>query len=241
MALRRAPASRLGRAVRLAAITGLACATVGTVGSAMGDDIVAPADGASSTPVSLVESLPPGSTAARCASCHVGPDGRFDIVGLAALESLPEEWSVLSEDAFDLDGDGIAGRLRYVSGGGAPLIAIYGRRLAAARLEDFARIAGAAHDIDISDAGVMRDLLATLKALSPDPVLPSPKALARFEARGCGGCHVTRTYSHGAREYAPLSDFLLHDLGDGEMRTTPLWGCPECLEAPGHEGAAPPR
>jgi hypothetical protein len=32
----------------------------------------------------------------------------------------------------------------------------------------------------------------------------------------------------------PLSDFLLHDLGDGPKRTAPLWGCPECLDAAGH-------
>jgi len=23
-------------------------------------------------------------------------------------------------------------------------------------------------------------------------------------------------------------------LGEGPRRTAPLWGCPECLEAPGH-------
>lgn len=206
----------------------------------MGDGAAA-VEGPSASPVSLVEALPPGSTAARCAGCHTGPDGRFDIVGLAALDSLPGEWAILSEDAFDLDGDGIAGRLRHVSGGGVPMIAVYGRRLAAARLEDFARIAGAAHDIDVSDAAVMRDLLAALKALSPDPGLPSPGALARFEARGCDGCHVTRTYKHEGRDYMPLSDFLLHDLGKGEVRTAPLWGCPKCLEAPGHARVGAPR
>jgi CxxC motif-containing protein (DUF1111 family) len=66
---------------------------------------------------------------------------------------------------------------------------------------------------------------------------------AMFSRLGCDGCHVRRLRSGpgpiaslSEREYAPYSDFLLHDmgaLGDGisegdagprEMRTAPLWG-----------------
>lgn len=47
---------------------------------------------------------------------------------------------------------------------------------------------------------------------------------------------MTDTYEHSGRTYAPLSDFLLHDLGEGPVRTAPLWGCATCLEAPGHRG-----
>ncbi len=171
---------------------------------------------------------------AQCLACHLRPDGRLDITGIAALEGLPPEWAIVHEDSYDLDGDGIAGRLRYVTGQGGPVMALYGRRLAAGRLEDFARIAGAAHGIDLSDPAVLEEVAAAFRARSPDPAPPSPEALRAFEARGCAACHVTDTYQHAGRTYAPLSDFLLHDLGDGPVRTAPLWGCLECLRAPGH-------
>ena len=173
----------------------------------------------------------------RCLSCHEGPDGAIDIVGLSALEGLPFEWQIVHEDAFDLDGDGVAGAVRFVSGGGHPLPARYGRTLAAGRFEDFALIAGAAHGIDVSDPALLAEITSAFLARSPDPgPPPSADALARFEARGCATCHVTESYEHGGRRYAPLSDYLLHDLGDGPVRTAPLWGCPSCLEAEGHPG-----
>ncbi|MEM7709458.1 MAG: hypothetical protein AAF264_01645 [Pseudomonadota bacterium] len=173
-----------------------------------------------------------------CIACHTDPDDGFDIVGLAAMRSLPPEWPLFYEDAFDLDGNGIAGRVRHVAGhgvdAGRPFVALYGRHLAAARLEDFALIAGAAHDIDLSDAAALDAVIDAFLRQSPDPMPPDPAILARFEARGCGGCHVTDAFAHEGRHYRPLSDFLLHDLGDGPVRTAPLWGCADCLEAPGH-------
>ncbi|MEL6598607.1 MAG: hypothetical protein AAGK98_05155 [Pseudomonadota bacterium] len=164
------------------------------------------------------------SAVAQCLSCHM-EDGRLDVVGVRELQDLPENWPLLFEDAFDRDGDGIAGRVGFVSGGGMPLIGKWGRLLAAARFEDFAQIAGAAHDIAVDED--MEAIRAAFEALSPAPVSPfqSEEDLARFEARGCAACHVTETYRIGERELMPLSDFLLHDLGEGEVRTTPLWGC----------------
>lgn len=173
----------------------------------------------------------------QCLACHVGVDGAFDIVGLAAMEGLPPEWPFLFEDAFDLDGDGIAGAIRHVSGAAGPTIGLYGSKLAAGRLEDFARIASAAHGIDLSDTAAMDAVLDAFLALSPDPAPTPPTAIARFEARGCASCHVTETFEHEGRAYMPLSDFLMHDLGEGPVRTTPLWGCPECLRAEGHYGS----
>ncbi|MEL6913197.1 MAG: hypothetical protein AAFP13_01720 [Pseudomonadota bacterium] len=177
------------------------------------------------------------SVVAKCLSCHMTDAGGVDIVGLAAIEALPPEWPFLFEDAFDLDGDGIAGQMRFVSGGGYPLAGRFGEKLAAGRFEDFAEIAAGAHGLSISGPEEMARIRAAFEILSPDPGLPEPAALARFEARGCGDCHVTRTFDHDGRTYMPLSDFLLHDLGDGPVRTAPLWGCPACLDTPGHEAA----
>jgi CxxC motif-containing protein (DUF1111 family) len=84
-------------------------------------------------------------------------------------------------------------------------------------------------------------LLAPVAALAASPAARAGDAL--FSRVGCDGCHVRRLRSGPSpiaslsrREYAPYSDFLLHDmgaLGDGiaegdagprEMRTAPLWG-----------------
>jgi len=178
---------------------------------------------------------------AQCLSCHLTASGEIDIVGLSALEGLPEEWPFLFEDAFDLDGDGIAGAMRFVSGAEGPRAGLFGAALAAGRFEDFAKIAAGAHGIPIRDAAGMARIRAAFEALSPDPGPPDPAALARFEARGCAACHVTRRFEHAGRSYMPLSDFLLHDLGDGPRRTAPLWGCPDCLAAPDHARPAGPR
>ena len=82
-----------------------------------------------------------------CLACHIDGEGRFDIIGVRALEAMPAEWPLQFEDSYDLDGNGIAGQVQFVSGGGRPLIAKWGSNLAAARLEDFALIAAKAHDI----------------------------------------------------------------------------------------------
>ncbi|MEM7694167.1 MAG: hypothetical protein AAF318_06935 [Pseudomonadota bacterium] len=180
----------------------------------------------------------------QCLSCHVDGAGTLDIVGVSALSALPEEWQFLFEDAFDLDGDGVAGRMRFVSGKGRPLAAKYGKSLAAARFEDFALIAAAVHDIDLSAPGVMDALSAAFEARSPAPTDPLADAAVRaqFEARGCARCHVTRTFTHAGVTYRPLSDFLLHEMAGGPRRTAPLWGCPSCVTAPAHAapGALPP-
>lgn len=179
---------------------------------------------------------PDGDTVAQCLSCHLIAEDRIDIVGLSALEGLPEEWQFLFEDAFDLDGDGIAGAMRFVSGQDGPRAGLFGQALAAGRFEDFALIAAGAHGIAIESPEEMARIRAAFEARSPDPAgsIPDPGTLRRFEARGCADCHVTRRFEHDGAQYMPLSDFLLHDLGEGPRRTAPLWGCRECLSAPAH-------
>lgn len=177
------------------------------------------------------EAEPAQSTVQRCLSCHLTPDGSIDIIGLSALDALPPEWPFLYEDAFDLDADGVAGRMRMVSGAGRPLVGKYGSQLAAGRFRDFAMIAGAAHDIALSDPETLAAIEAAFLARSPAPVSPfaSDGEMQRFEARGCASCHVTRSFRFDGQEVMPLSDFLLHDVGNGLKRTAPLWGCEACV------------
>jgi len=171
-----------------------------------------------------------------CLACHVDETDTLDIVGLRVLAQVPDEWPFLFEDEFDLDDDGIAGRMRFVSGEHGPAVARFGRALAASRFEDFAHIAAGVHDIDLTDDETMARVKAAFEARSPAPVDPFPNtaSLQAFEARGCARCHVTREFESNGVRYRPLSDFLLHDLGDGPRRTKPLWGCPDCITAPGH-------
>jgi len=191
--------------------------------------------GGAATVVAAAESGTTVDAVTRCLSCHLAAEGGIDIVGLRALDGLPEEWPFLYEDAFDLDMDGVAGTMRFVSGVDSPLPGLYGEALAAGRFEDFAEIAAGVHGISIEGPAEMARLRATFESLSPDPEPPDATDLAAFEARGCAACHVTRAFEHDGRTYRPLSDFLLHDLGDGPRRTAPLWGCPECLSASGHD------
>lgn len=158
-------------------------------------------------------------------------DGELNIIGVTELRHLPAEWPMLFEDVYDRDGDGIAGRVRFVSGNGAPMIGKWGASLAAARFEDFAKIAGAAHDIDVSeDMGAIYALFAQLSPRPPAPFATDTDR-QKFVSRGCSACHVTQSYTFDGRPITPLSDFLLHDLGDGETRTTPIWACTgRCLD-----------
>ncbi|HKO90836.1 MAG TPA: di-heme oxidoredictase family protein [Polyangiaceae bacterium] len=98
------------------------------------------------------------------------------------------------------------------------------------------------------DAAGVEHLTDFMLLLAPIPPLPRSKDAragdALFTRVGCDGCHVRRLRSGphpvaalSEQEYAPYSDFLLHDMGalgdqiggDGdarpnEMRTAPLWG-----------------
>src|SRR5690606_15368120 len=84
-------------------------------------------------------------------------------------------------------------------------------------------------------------LLAPVAPLGADERARAGEVL--FGRVGCDGCHTPRLTSGPSpiaalseKEYAPYSDFLLHDMGDGgdgiaeggagprEMRTAPLWG-----------------
>jgi CxxC motif-containing protein (DUF1111 family) len=117
-----------------------------------------------------------------------------------------------------------------------------------APLGDAARVAACDAVPDPEDDGrdveAMTDfmsLLAPVETLAASPAARAGEAV--FRRIGCEGCHVRRLRSGPSpiaslseHEYAPYSDFLLHDmgsLGDGiaegdagprEMRTAPLWG-----------------
>ncbi len=178
-------------------------------------------------------------TIKACLSCHIDRAGKLDIVGIKALDALPPDWQMRYEDAFDMDSNGIAGRIQFVSGHGTPLIAKWGSNLAAARFEDFALIASAAHAVPLENGATIRAVKDAFAARSPSPTTPfaTEGERAHFEAQGCPLCHVTETFEFEGQELMPLSDFLLHDLNDPSgkaKRTKPLWGYRKSLWQTAH-------
>lgn len=99
-------------------------------------------------------------------------------------------------------------------------------------------------DDDGSRVEALADFMRLLAPPAPRPTTPESEAGAvLFREIGCASCHVERLTTGPSVvtaldrvEFAPYSDFLLHDvggLGDGieqgtalgtEMRTAPLWG-----------------
>jgi len=176
------------------------------------------------------------AAAQKCLACHLEADGQLDIVGIRALSAVPPEWTFFFEDAFDLDGDGIAGRLRYASTDGLPMT---GQVRPVPRRRPVRRFCAdrwsCAWDRSIRARSSGRAQSSVRSPLAvPDWPFPEPAVQARLEARGWARCHVTRSFEFEGRQYMPLSDFLLHDLGEGLHRTAPLWVCPDCLTAEAH-------
>jgi CxxC motif-containing protein (DUF1111 family) len=98
---------------------------------------------------------------------------------------------------------------------------------------------------DGSAVAAMTDFVQLLAPIPPlEQSAEARKGDALFTKLGCDGCHVRRITSGESpvaalthKEYAPFSDFLLHDMGSigdfigaegdaapREMRTAPLWG-----------------
>jgi CxxC motif-containing protein (DUF1111 family) len=99
-------------------------------------------------------------------------------------------------------------------------------------------------EADAAEVEQMTEFMRLLAPIAPLEADASARAGdAVFDRIGCAGCHTRRLTSGASpiaalseKEYAPFSDFLLHDMGDGgdgiaeggagprEMRTAPLWG-----------------
>jgi len=99
-------------------------------------------------------------------------------------------------------------------------------------------------EADAGEIERMTEFMSLLAPIAPLDASPSARAGdALFGRAGCDGCHTRRLTSGSSpiaalseKQYAPFSDFLLHDMGDSgdsiaegaagprEMRTAPLWG-----------------
>lgn len=161
----------------------------------------------------------------KCLSCHLTDNGKLNITGVKEIEGLPDTWSLLFFDPFDLNDDGISGQISIVNGGGTPLIAKWGSNLAAFKFEDFADIASEVHDININSQLEMDNIRKLFKSLSPEPIhqVLEPSTSKIFVEHGCSSCHVLESYILEEKIVFPYSDFLLHDVGYGLKRTAPLW------------------
>ncbi len=201
----------------------------------------------------------------RCSDCHLD-DGNGThlqtaadkqtprIIGMGLLEAIPEELIASWADPDDADNDGISGRMNIVNGGyvgrfgySATQHSVEAQVLAA--LEGEMSVTSA----DISNEHLTQlvrymQLLAVPAARTPD--LLQHEGWDEFNDFGCADCHKTeaQTGAHPLVELRnqtirPFTDLLLHDLGQGEIRTTPLWGIGLAgavrSVAKDHEGVAP--
>lgn len=157
------------------------------------------------------------------------------LVGLGLLESVDEAAVLDLADEADCDGDGISGRASIVDGrlGRFGWKASMSSLTEALTLELFEQ-----HGVDFTELSAEQRarLLTYVRLLGVLPQRDStePQVLvgeALFHEAGCASCHVD-TLRTGTRHpfvelrgqpIRPFTDLLLHELGDEEWRTAPLW------------------
>lgn len=185
------------------------------------------------------------------------------LIGEGLIDAIPEAAILALSDPEDSNSDGISGVPQYVPAKRAGGFALgrFGYRASHPTLEQQSAAAaffdmGVTSDLfgDISTGAELSsdDLnrLVVYEALpgvpmarnQQDPMIKYGQSL--FQSIGCNACH-TMTFQTESEQYPeldgqtihPLSDFLLHDMGDGladeraefsasgrEWKTTPLWG-----------------
>ena len=198
------------------------------------------------------------------------------VFGLGLLEAIPDDDLEAAADPDDRDGDGISGRVNIVWD---PIErrARVGRFGHKASMPDLRAQTAGAYGADL---GVTTALVGDVAEVADDVVddtalytatlaVPAraPGDVTRGEAAfadlGCAACHTPEQTSGehpiaavAHQTFAPYTDLLLHDLGDGladgradfaadgrEWRTPPLWGLglvPTVLQGAGylHDGRA---
>ena len=183
----------------------------------------------------------------RCSDCHLdngnGPGGASitasgfhtpRLVGLGLLEAIPnatiEAWAAEQSDL------GLSGRISTLVKDGQNYIGRFGYQASHASISD--QVVGAADGEmnmtqfsaqEIDQMATYISLLGVPSARSPD--LDNHPGMDEFIEFGCADCHRLNatTDNHRFEElrqqnFRPFTDLLLHDLGEGEFRTTPLMG-----------------
>lgn len=183
------------------------------------------------------------------------------VFGLGLLEAVPADAVLALADPDDEDGDGISGRPNQVWNPvlGEMTLGRFGAKANTADLPiqtaaAFRNDMGVGNSMFVDDGGIdeiaaetlegatfyVRTLAVPARALERD----TSAGEALFDELGCAACHapVLETGDHEVaaladQVFAPYTDLLLHDLGDGladgrpdfaasgrEWRTAPLWG-----------------
>ncbi|BFM21550.1 di-heme oxidoredictase family protein [Gilvimarinus japonicus] len=160
------------------------------------------------------------------------------MIGLGLLEAISDS----QIEAWAQENGGTVSRITL---DGVEQIGRFGWRAEAVSVEH--QVAKALHDdigvgthvAEFGPSELSADHLHDLVTYSSLLAVPVPRAnlagsqgLAEFESLGCAACHqptVTTGSDTAFPELAnqtihPFTDLLLHDLGEGEFRTAPLWG-----------------
>jgi CxxC motif-containing protein (DUF1111 family) len=157
------------------------------------------------------------------------------LVGLGLLESLDEAAVLANADEADCDGDGISGRASVVDG----RLGRFGwkaeqpslRAQLTVELEEQHGVTTA--ELTLDQRAQLETYVRLLGVLpqrdSVDPQVVEGEGLFRFA--GCAACHLDALRTSARHPFVelrdqdvrPFTDLLLHDLGEGEWRTAPLW------------------
>lgn len=162
------------------------------------------------------------------------------ILGLGALERVPEAEILSREDPLDADGDGISGRAHRLASGAlgrfgwkaqVPSLAAFVRDAASAELGlTVSENAGVGFGASVDDDGVPdpelpveseRALAFYLERLAIGVVGPSdPDAARLFAEVGCAGCHTPSLEGPDGPVFA-YTDLLLHDVAAADFVGVP--------------------
>lgn len=179
------------------------------------------------------------------------------VFGLGLLEAVPAQTLIELEDPDDKNDDGISGRVNHVWSNQLQDFVV-GRFGWKSNQPDLYQQSASAYrgDMGVGSPGypdaegnieIETEIVEAAAFYARSLGVPKQRGFAgreQFRAAGCDACHVEKLSTGFSefeflanQEFAPFSDLLLHDMGEGladgrgdflasgtEWRTAPLWG-----------------
>jgi CxxC motif-containing protein (DUF1111 family) len=153
--------------------------------------------------------------------------------GLGLISQINDDDILKNEDPNDKNGDGISGRANFIY---SPIT----KQHELGRFSWKAQITTLKHqvaDAANNDMGLTTKFYLENRKTYSQKLNENNKGYKIFKEIGCVNCHIDSFETKNGIKFAPFSDILLHDMGEGladgkiegkasgsEWRTAPLWG-----------------